>query len=180
MGNAHGDWYYWSKSTLLPRGLPEGFVSSMVGPLVDAHPDVTVEIMQLGGKLTEPTNSCFFQRPNLCGFECHAIGCIRNPGAELSAQEYTQRWQSIFRALVLQLAPYSVAGGRYLNVDNLESQGSEAGTTHGAETHLAEVFGSNWPRLQALKARYDPQNLFLHNHNIPPPSVAGSSTSSEQ
>jgi FAD/FMN-containing dehydrogenase len=28
--------------------------------------------------------------------------------------------------------------------------------------------GSTWQRLAAVKARYDPTNLFHHNHNIPP------------
>jgi FAD/FMN-containing dehydrogenase len=27
---------------------------------------------------------------------------------------------------------------------------------------------ATWERLAAVKARYDPTNLFHHNHNIPP------------
>jgi FAD/FMN-containing dehydrogenase len=27
---------------------------------------------------------------------------------------------------------------------------------------------ATWQRLAAVKARYDPTNLFHHNHNIPP------------
>jgi FAD/FMN-containing dehydrogenase len=28
--------------------------------------------------------------------------------------------------------------------------------------------GATWNRLQAIKRRYDPDNLFHHNQNIPP------------
>jgi FAD/FMN-containing dehydrogenase len=31
--------------------------------------------------------------------------------------------------------------------------------------------GATWDRLQAVKARYDPANLFRRNHNVPPPAV---------
>jgi FAD/FMN-containing dehydrogenase len=33
---------------------------------------------------------------------------------------------------------------------------------------LEATFGENFPRLQAVKAKYDPKNLFRINHNIPP------------
>jgi FAD/FMN-containing dehydrogenase len=28
--------------------------------------------------------------------------------------------------------------------------------------------GATWDRLAAIKARYDPENLFHRNHNVPP------------
>ena len=33
---------------------------------------------------------------------------------------------------------------------------------------LVEAYGGNMQRLQAIKARYDPGNLFRVNHNIKP------------
>jgi FAD/FMN-containing dehydrogenase len=32
--------------------------------------------------------------------------------------------------------------------------------------------GPTWERLAAIKARYDPTNLFHHNQNIPPSRAA--------
>jgi FAD/FMN-containing dehydrogenase len=37
------------------------------------------------------------------------------------------------------------------------------------QAHIHQAYpGSTWQRLAAVKARYDPTNLFHHNHNIPP------------
>jgi FAD/FMN-containing dehydrogenase len=43
-------------------------------------------------------------------------------------------------------------------------------TEEGAERVRAAYPGSTWDRLAAIKARYDPTNLFRLNHNIPPKS----------
>lgn len=37
-----------------------------------------------------------------------------------------------------------------------------------SETATREAYGANYPRLQAIKARWDPDNLFRQNHNIKP------------
>ena len=38
----------------------------------------------------------------------------------------------------------------------------------GPERVRAAYPGATWDRLAAIKARYDPENLFHRNHNVPP------------
>jgi FAD/FMN-containing dehydrogenase len=49
-------------------------------------------------------------------------------------------------------------GGAYVNFVNDE----------GPERVRAAYPGATWDRLAAVKAQYDPGNLFRRNHNIPP------------
>jgi FAD/FMN-containing dehydrogenase len=38
----------------------------------------------------------------------------------------------------------------------------------GEEGRVREAFGANYARLAAIKARYDPENVFRSNHNVLP------------
>lgn len=59
------------------------------------------------------------------------------------------------------MTPFAT-GGQYVNFQGHEVAG------HGL-TDLRRVFGSAaYERLVAVKRRYDPENLFHVNHNIPP------------
>jgi FAD/FMN-containing dehydrogenase len=54
---------------------------------------------------------------------------------------------------------YAQHGGAYLNIDSYSDDGL---------AWVKETFRENFPRLQQLKGRYDPLNLFRLNPNIPP------------
>ena len=53
-----------------------------------------------------------------------------------------------------------MAPGRYLNY--LEDDSAAVG--------VAAAYGPNYARLRQLKAKYDPENVFHLNQNIPPAS----------
>jgi FAD/FMN-containing dehydrogenase len=56
------------------------------------------------------------------------------------------------------MEPYS-PGGLYVNFAGLGEEG---------EKLVKEAYGPNYPRLVALKNKYDPTNLFHLNQNIRP------------
>ena len=66
------------------------------------------------------------------------------------------------RELVTAMRPFS-RGGLYLNF---------AGFGEEKEVMLRDAYGPNYDRLMALKARYDPDNLFRMNLNIRPTAGA--------
>ena len=66
------------------------------------------------------------------------------------------RWT---RDLWKALHPYTT-GTVYINDIGREAE-------EGADV-IKSAFGASYPRLVALKNKYDPQNLFRHNQNIKP------------
>ena len=54
---------------------------------------------------------------------------------------------------------FSGGGGMYLNFPGFLEEG---------EKIMREAYGGNYERLAALKAEYDPSNLFRLNQNIKP------------
>jgi FAD/FMN-containing dehydrogenase len=54
---------------------------------------------------------------------------------------------------------YSQHGGAYLNIDSYNEDGL---------SWVEETFRENYQRLQSIKKKYDPMNLFRLNPNIPP------------
>jgi FAD/FMN-containing dehydrogenase len=63
------------------------------------------------------------------------------------------------RAFWTRMQPHSQQGRLYLNFAGLGEEG---------ERLLRDSFGANYARLQAIKQKYDPENLFRYNQNIPP------------
>ena len=63
------------------------------------------------------------------------------------------------RGIADLLAPASVSGGGYVNYSPVDESAERVHAAYGDE---------RWQRLVAVKRRYDPDNLFRFNHNIPP------------
>ena len=57
------------------------------------------------------------------------------------------------------LEPASVSGGGYLNYSPVDESADRVRAAYGDD---------RWARLVAVKRRYDPDNVFRFNHNIPP------------
>jgi FAD/FMN-containing dehydrogenase len=74
----------------------------------------------------------------------------------MSDDERVRTWA---RRAFQQTAPHAIGGG-YVNF-----------LTEDEAHRVAATYGSNYPRLQALKQRFDPANLFRMNVNIVPAAV---------
>jgi len=110
-------------------------------------PLVSVELRHLGGALgrTAPHHGAVRKLPG--SFAMFAVGMAPTPEAERVIQDAADR-------VTASLVPYR--SGHYSNFT--EDQGSSG------RFFCDEI----WDRLRAVKAAYDPTNLFRANHPIPP------------
>ncbi|HUN31069.1 MAG TPA: FAD-binding oxidoreductase [Trebonia sp.] len=122
----------------------------LAGPDADC-PLAFVEMRHLGGALRRPpaVPDAVGNRDAAFAFWIVAIGTPQD-GAEM--MKYAD-------LMLDRLAPWST-GGKYLNF--MSSEDATADKTRPAYT------GVDYRRLQAIKAEYDPTNMFRLNHNIPP------------
>jgi FAD/FMN-containing dehydrogenase len=65
------------------------------------------------------------------------------------------------RETFARTAPFATGGG-YVNF-----------LTEDEASRVASAYGGNYERLREVKARFDPDNLFRMNHNVPPATRAG-------
>jgi CubicO group peptidase (beta-lactamase class C family)/FAD/FMN-containing dehydrogenase len=118
-----------------------------------------VEVRHLGGALArQPEGSMpfAFRSP----WFVSALAAAPTP-------EALQAGKRSIAALLQALAP-TLTGERLIN-------GLDTGTT-GPQLTRAAYAPANYQKLVALKARYDPANVFRFNHNIPPAANEGAST----
>ena len=95
------------------------------------------------------TETAFGHRGALCEWATNAV--FLDPGES----EIHIRWVRDFAAA---LSPFS--SGPYINQVGAEAEEGAA--------EIQAAFGDNFERLATLKQRYDPTNMFSHNHNIRP------------
>ncbi len=132
-------------------GLTPTFIDTLVG-VAESMPSDSFEIgfQQAGGAIARvaPTGSAYWNRS--ASHDMHVLASWKVPG---DGAERNRDW---VRRAWAQLAP--LTRGYYVNISSAEQH---AETVHGA-------YGDNYPRLVALKKRYDPTNLFRLNANINP------------
>jgi hypothetical protein len=129
---------------LTPKALDEFL--AVTGP-GSGSPLVSVELRHLGGALerTAPHHGAVSKLPGTHAM--FAVGVAMTP-------EMGQMMQGFADRAAASLAPYEA--GRF---SSFTEESGGGGRFFGGET---------WDRLRAVKAEYDPGNLFRANHQIPP------------
>jgi FAD/FMN-containing dehydrogenase len=146
---AHVMRYYWKSRYL--SDLPTDAIETLVD-LNEASPShhSTLDVWQLGGAMSRvpPQNTAFGDRsaPYLIGIEAN----WESPGDDDACVEWGRE---VFR----RLEPFATKR-EYFNFPGLYEEGEQS---------VRDTFGPNLGRLQSVKRKYDPENLFRLNHNIP-------------
>jgi len=112
-------------------------------------PECEVFLAQLGGAMTAvgPAETAYAGRD--ANFVMNVHGRWQSAADDARGRDWT-------RALYRDAAPYSTGGG-YVNF-----------FTEDESERVAQAYGVNYARLQAIKQRYDPDNVFRMNLNVPP------------
>lgn len=142
--------YYW-KSLNLMR-LDDTAIDAIVARAQQQpSPFNTTDLWHIGGavKRVEASASAFHGR--------HAA-YVLNPEANWHDADDDAANIAWVRSFVEAMAPYS-DGSRYLNFAGFQEEGNAM---------MRQSFGPHYARLAALKAKYDPDNLFRRNANIRP------------
>ena len=142
--------YYW-KSEFLP-GLSDGLLHTIREKLQGVEaPANQLVIFHLAGAIGEHAEDDGSVGNRDAAFVC-AAASLTPPGSDALAANQT--W---VRDVWSALRPFST-GGNYINFQ----------TEDEAATRTSESYRGNMARLQEVKSRYDPGNLFRVNRNIAP------------
>jgi FAD/FMN-containing dehydrogenase len=136
-------------------GLVYGLTPALIDSIVDyieSHPanNFEIELGSNGGAVARvaPQATAYFGRGATHDILAFAFWKIPGEGAEASTAWVRGAWA--------QLEPHT--RGNYVNLASVDDR----------EARVHATYGDNYPRLAALKKRYDPTNLFRLNANIKP------------
>ena len=160
---------YVMSNMMLDDGFPKGarnywkshFATELSDGLIDAlvaafeklpNPMCKVMVEHFHGAATRVPigDTAYALRDN--GYNVLILGQWQDPGDD----ERCTKWA---RETYASLAPY-VGPRRYVNYLGDDELGKSE--------NLTAAYGPNLPRLRQIKKRYDPENVFHHNLNIPP------------
>ena len=151
-----GERNYWKSHDFV--GLPDGAINELLEAIKNLpDPQSEVFIAHVGGAMARvpATETAYPERSAHFIMNVHTRWSTADKDAECIG------WA---RKLFDDMRPYST-GSAYVNFmpeDEVDRVGN--------------VYGANMQRLSEIKARYDPDNFFCCNHNIPP---AGSAVAAE-
>ena len=149
-GFAHRGLYL--KGGLVQVMTPE-FIDTVAGCIEGARLDtIGLGFQPIGGAIgrVKPRDTAFWNRA--ARYSMHVYGSWK-ADADHDTIEHNKEW---VRSSWVKLEP--LTHGRYVNI----------ATSDDHDSHLSAAYGDNYPRLVALKKRYDPTNLFRLNANIKP------------
>ena len=110
----------------------------------------TIDVWLMGGALgEEPAGGT--------AYSGRSAGYLVNPEADWDDPADDRVNMDWARRFIKALEPFTV--GNYLNFPGLLEEG---------EHQLRASFGPHYDRLVEVKTRWDPDNLFHVNHNVPP------------
>ncbi|OYX41746.1 MAG: FAD-linked oxidase [Rhodobacterales bacterium 32-67-9] len=139
---------YWKSHDF--ADIPDDLIAVLSTALDDSPaPDCEIFIAQVGGAMARvaPDATAYPQRA------AHYIMNVHTRWAEKAGDDACRAWA---RKVFERTAPFSM-GTAYINF----MPEDEADRVNG-------VYGGNLKRLQEVKAKYDPGNLFRVNHNVRP------------
>jgi FAD/FMN-containing dehydrogenase len=144
--------YYW-KSEFVPT-ISEDLLETYNAQFVDMKaPANQIVLFQVGGALNEHPEDDAAVGNRDAGFAC-VIQAMWRGDADVSVGAANREW---VRNAWQALKKYST-GGNYINFQTQDE----------ADERTQESYRSNYARLAAVKAKYDPTNLFMVNRNIRP------------
>ncbi len=145
-----GHRYYWKSTNLM--SIPDAVVDILVEHvLAPPSKHSTIDIWLNGGAMGRVGESD-------TAFRGRGHRYVVNPEANWEHPIDDDANVAWARGILTALEPHA-AGGAYLNFP---------GFLEGGQSLVRASHGSNYPRLQALKQRLDPDNLFKRNANIEP------------
>jgi hypothetical protein len=135
----------------LVYGITPALVDTMVGFMESTPSDSSeIELGSVGGAISRvpPQDTAYWGRGASHGLLVLGVWPVPGDGAERNTDWVRKAWT--------QIEP--MTHGNYVNLASADDRDSRV--------HAA--YGDNYPRLAALKKRYDPANLFRLNANIKP------------
>jgi FAD/FMN-containing dehydrogenase len=145
-----GDHYYWK--TEYVSELSDGFLSTLRDLAAECPiPRAQLGVLHLGGALNERKSDDGAVGNRDARFACGVLGMWTqgDPGADTFPQ-----WT---RDACLRIRPFST-GGNYINFQTADED----------DERIRATYGDNFDRLVEIKRRFDPDNLFRSNRNVPP------------
>jgi FAD/FMN-containing dehydrogenase len=145
---AHGQRFYWKSCYM--NALPDEAIEALVALFAEVPaPPSLIVLQQMGGAIARRPEAEAAFAGRGAQWNCIPIAIWTDPAED----DHQIAWaRGVFEAM----RPFA-SGGVYVN--DLGDEGEE---------RVRAAYGANFARLSALKAKYDPENVFRANQNVRP------------